>query len=324
MLLMCGLRSADVGTDTGSYLEAFDNHDTTGKNTEVLFAITYSIIPNPHLWLFFTACLVYVPLFFIVRKETYNAAVAVLVYMVSSTKFFPESFNIIRQSIAASFILACFVDWAHDRKKRSLIFLAVALLVHNSSIIALPFLSLKNIRFHPLFVWAGIGLTFLLGVFQILNESIGTIIMGAGVLSGDSSIGETINSYAAYGTNGTTFNTNFILANTLPISLMCLLTVPPRHTADEKDIFYFNILFVTTLIANIVIAATQFGFRLVFSLYIIQILVMANAYRYKKSETGKILLNLLLVFMCLLYAHYLHGLYESDIATIIPYRFFWQ
>ena len=145
-------------------------------------------------------------------------------------------------------------------------------------------------------------------------------------VAGDgSAIGDTLSTYAAYGSNGTTFNTNFIVGNTLPLSMMCLLTTPTSRT-DRSDVFYFNIMFVTTLIANIMIAATQYGFRLVFSLYIVQILVVANAYCYK-NRIGRQLLTLFIGMLGLLYVYYLYGLSRGiagDLDTIIPYRFFFQ
>ena len=324
--LLCGLRGDTVGTDTFNYLSPFSSSKQIGRTSELLFYLTYRLVPFPHLWLFLTACLIYVPLFGIVKKETYYAAVAVLIYMISVTKFFPESFNIIRQSIAASFILACFVDWAAERKKRSLLFLLIAVLFHNSSVIALPFLWLKNIRFRPAVVWTGVIATFLIGLSQMFNEVIGLFILGMDAVAGDgSAIGDTLSTYAAYGSNGTTFNTNFIVGNTLPLSMMCLLTTPTSRT-DRSDVFYFNIMFVTTLIANIMIAATQYGFRLVFSLYIVQILVVANAYCYK-NRIGRQLLTLFIGMLGLLYVYYLYGLSRGiagDLDTIIPYRFFFQ
>ena len=326
MLLLCGLRGDTVGTDTFNYLSPFSSSKQIGRTSELLFYLTYRLVPFPHLWLFLTACLIYVPLFGIVKKETYYAAEAVLIYMISVTKFFPESFNIIRQSIAASFILACFVDWAAERKKRSLLFLLIAVLFHNSSVIALPFLWLKNIRFRPAVVWTGVIATFLIGLSQMFNEVIGLFILGMDAVAGDgSAIGDTLSTYAAYGSNGTTFNTNFIVGNTLPLSMMCLLTTPTSRT-DRSDVFYFNIMFVTTLIANIMIAATQYGFRLVFSLYIVQILVVANAYCYK-NRIGRQLLTLFIGMLGLLYVYYLYGLSRGiagDLDTIIPYRFFFQ
>ncbi|HJC76144.1 MAG TPA: EpsG family protein [Candidatus Alistipes excrementavium] len=326
MLLLCGLRGDTVGTDTFNYLSPFSSSKQIGRTSELLFYLTYRLVPFPHLWLFLTACLIYVPLFGIVKKETYYAAVAVLIYMISVTKFFPESFNIIRQSIAASFILACFVDWAAERKKRSLLFLLIAVLFHNSSVIALPFLWLKNIRFRPAVVWTGVIATFLIGLSQMFNEVIGLFILGMDAVAGDgSAIGDTLSTYAAYGSNGTTFNTNFIIGNTLPLSMMCLLTTPTSRT-DRSDVFYFNIMFVTTLIANIMIAATQYGFRLVFSLYIVQILVVANAYCYK-NRIGRQLLTLFIGMLGLFYVYYLYGLSRGiagDLDTIIPYRFFFQ
>lgn len=326
LLLLCGLRGGTVGTDTHNYLSPFGSSEQIGRTSELLFQLTYRLVPFPHLWLFLTACLIYVPLFGIVKKETYYAAVAVLIYMISVTKFFPESFNIIRQSIAASFILAFFVDWAAGRKRRSLLFLLTAILFHNSSVIAVPFLCLKNMRFRTSVIWTGVVATFVTGLFQVFNEVIGLFILGMDAVAGDgSAVSDTLSTYAAYGSNGTAFNTNFILGNTLPLSVMCLLTAPTPQTG-KKDVFYFNIMFVTTLIANIMIAATQYGFRLVFSLYIVQILVVANAYCYK-NKLGRQLLTLFIGMLGLLYVYYLYGLSRGiagDLDTIIPYRFFFQ
>lgn len=326
MLFLCGLRGTTVGTDTHNYLEVFRSSAHIGRSAEFLFVLTYKLIPFPHLWLFFTSCLIYIPLWKVIKKATPYPAVAILIYMISTTKFFPESFNIIRQAIAASFILACFVDWGAERYKRSLLFLIIAVMFHNSSIIVLPFLLLKNIKIRPIIVWIGVSVTFFVGLSQVFQDIVSLLILGLETVSGDGTLNETLSVYATYGSNGTTFNINYILGNTLPLSMMCLLTLPPRHTARKQDHFYFNILYVTTLIANIIIASTQYGFRVVFSLYIIQILVVANAFCYK-NKIGRQILTVFLIFLGLLYIYYLYGLSQKtagNIHTIIPYQFFFQ
>lgn len=313
---MTGIRHETVGTDTTAYIEALTKNISIAKDTEFLFNLIPKIISYPHLCLFIIAALTYIPLFFVIRKETDYAMIAVLMYMVSSVKFFPESFNIIRQSLATSFILVQFVDWGHGKKLRGTIWGLIAIFLHNSSIITFPFLLLRKIQFRFWFVVIGIGATFFMGLFQVLNEFIGATL-GNGLNTSN----EVVTAYLAYMTDGTTFNTNYILTNTLPLSIMCLLTYPTSKKSRPIDMFYFNIMFVTTLIANIAIPATQFGFRLVFSLYIVQILVMANAFRYK-NKMGRELLGIFLFFLCLLYIHYLYGLNNSDINTIIPYKTF--
>lgn len=305
MFIISGLRSYTFNLDTVNYLNSF-KQNSTEFHIEYLFYRSMNIIRHPRLWLLFIQALIYFPLIIISSRETKYCCLAAFIYLTSSTKFFTESFNIIRQCVAASFILFSFVEMKKNNKGYSYIYMIIAILFHFSSIIAVPFWFINKSIIYKIFLnkYFSISLiigTFLLGLSGIANHLISDFIFSLDMLGGSSSgnLSDTLSKYSAYGGNGVGFNHNFIIATCLPITLLTVITYPNTRVKRDHYKYFYTILLIVTSIGNIIIPSTQFGFRLTFAISVVQILVFPLAFQYSSKKQKWLLLGYLTVSLCL-------------------------
>lgn len=314
----CGLRGLDCGTDNINYYSIFKYKDY--DSLEYAFISSLYIISNFQIWLFCYAMATYMILFFQLKKETKYMCLGVLIFMISTSKFFPESFNVIRQSIAASLMLWAFVNWNHCKRLEAFMAIFLAVLFHTSSIIALPFFLLKKISIPFSICLVSLILTLILGMRHILNDTLQLFALGFSDYNSADSVADVVNKYASYGNDTSYLNANAMLVNTFPITTMALLTYPFSPVAKEKYGFYYNIFWIATLIGNLFIPAMEYGFRIVFSLQIVQVLVLPLSYQYNK-KAGRQLLVGYLGCLAIVYLYYLYLLPRVGIRPIVPYRF---
>lgn len=316
---LCGLRGLDCGTDNINYYSIFKYKDY--DSLEYAFIGSLYIISNFQIWLFCYAMATYMILFFQLKKETKYMCLGVLIFMISTSKFFPESFNVIRQSIAASLMLWAFVNWNHCKRLDAFIAIFIAALFHTSSIIALPFFLLKKISIPFSICLVSLILTLILGMLHIFNDTLQLFALGFTDYNSADSVADVVNKYSSYG-NGTSYlNAKAMLTNTFPITAMALLTYPFSKEAKNKYGFYYNIFWIATLIGNVFIPAMVYGFRIVFSLQIVQLLVLPLAYQYGKRHIRQLIICYL-ILLSIVYLHYLYLLPIVGIRPIIPYKFF--
>lgn len=317
---LCGLRGINCGTDNINYLRIF-NTQRHQSEYEYAFIWSYKLIRNFNVWLFIYSLLTYTILFFQLKKQCIYICLGVLIYLVSTTRFFPESFNIIRQSLAASLLLWSFVSWNKDQIVQSFLSLLLAILFHTSSLIALPFYLLKYVKIPFSLSVIGLCVTVVLGMAHIFNEVLQIFVLGMAGYDGSDTTVEMVNKYASYGNDTSITNAKAMLTNTIPITIMALLTYPKSSEAKKEYGFYYNIFAITTMIGNIFIPAMIYGFRLVFSLQIIQVLVLPLAYQYS-TKFRKQCLIALMGLMSLIFIYYLYLLPNAGIRTIVPYKFY--
>lgn len=319
MMMMCGLRGLECGTDNINYLRIFQTQYYDSP-LEVGFIASYKLVPNFQLWLFLYALFSYAILFCQLKKETVYCCLGVLIYMISTTKFFPESFNIIRQVLAASIMLWAFVAWQHSKKAQALLGIVIATAFHTSSVIALPFFLLKYMRFPFWLAASGLVFTVALGMAHVINDVLQLFALGFSEFNSADATADIAAKYSSYGGDTSFLNAKAMLTNTVPITAMALLTYPFSAKAKEAYGFYYNVFFVTTMIGNIFIPAMVYGFRLVFSLQIVQVLVLPLAYQHHK-KAGRQLLVCYLLFLSVVYFYYLYTLTFVGVRTIVPFRF---
>jgi len=307
MLILSGLRSVDFNGDTAIYIQTFNRSYIVNdivESHEVLFYSSMFLFRNPNLWLLFISVLIYTPLIFITKSETKLCCLAALIYMISASKFFTESFNIIRQSIAASIILWSFVENYKGHSGKTLILWLISILFHLSSLIIGPFYFIKRINVRRLVIYLLVTSTFLIGILGNYSQEIISMIFD---IIGDNNsqgglLGDIFMKYSAYSRDGVSFNQNFIMATCFPIVLMVLFTYPQSRIQRSKYGYYYYILAFSSCLANIITPATQFGFRVTFSPLIVQILVYPLAFQYA-SKKRKIGLILLLFLFIIIYLH---------------------
>lgn len=316
---LCGLRGLECGTDNINYYSIFKykNYDSF----EYAFIGSLYVIPYFQLWLFSYAFITYSIIFFQLKKETKYMCLGVLIFMISTSKFFPETFNVIRQAIAASIILWAFVSWNHSKHTQAFFAIIIASLFHTSSIIAVPLFFLKKVRVPYYICVVTLLATVVLGMRHILNDTLQLFALGFTDYNPADAVADVVNKYSSYGSGTTYLNANAMLINTFPITVMGLLTYPFSEESKEKYGFYYNIFWIATLIGNLFIPAMEYGFRVVFSLQIVQVLVLPLAYQYSKRIMRQLQICYLGI-LSIVYLYYLHLLPVVGIRPIVPYKFY--
>ena len=194
------------------------------------------------------------------------------------------------------------------------------MLFHTSSIIALPFFLLKNVKFPYWLCAIAVVSTVILGMRHIINETLQLFVIGATEYNSNDSLVDIANKYSSYGYGESETSANAMLVNTFPITAMALITYPWSEEAKTKYGFYYNIFIIATIIGNIFIPAMQYGFRLVFSLQIVQVLVLPLAFQYSKKVWKQLIICYLAV-LSLVYLYYIYLLPITGIRSIVPYQF---
>lgn len=182
-VLLVGLRTKNVGSDTGMYYFQFNYNITYESITEIVF---YALMQGVKYFSnSFTIFLLLVAFLFhlflrkgVVVLSEYYKTNALLMFLSIVSLFFIQnmSINIIRQGIAMSFLFYFLSLWvANKSTKKSLIYLVLAFLAHTTSIIPiLMFLGVLyigkrwSIYYFLVLYFVGIALSFFnVGVLNI-------------------------------------------------------------------------------------------------------------------------------------------------------------
>lgn len=321
MCTLCACRDLYCGRDTLNYYNIY-TEDPDNILREPLYVLSMLCIPDFRLFLIFYCIPIYYITYYCLSKEVKLCCIGLLVYMISPSKFFPESFNIIRQSLSGALILWAFTEMRAKRKTRAIILILIACGFHFSSIVAFPFLFLSRIKLKQVPVLISIMASFLIGLMFSSGSLMKFIGNNIGGLGGD--VFQLISlKILSYSDNFGTASFSYNLTLTIPLTLACIFCYPLSKRAKIQYRYYYNIFFVTTLIANVVIPAIAYGFRFVYSLEYIQMLVIPNAYLYG-TKRQKICIIIVLILFTLLYFHYLLNLPSNSDRTIVPYKAFFM
>ena len=228
MFLVTGLRDISIGIDTERYLTEY-HYMASDEKREPLFVLTIylmkSIGASDNMWLLFVSSLIYLPYTYIILRYSKAPVMSALLFMTSSSLFFCDGMNGIRQWIASGFILLAFILKSKGELLKALIFLILAIGFHLSSIIVLPFLLIPGIRFNRSMAYFIIGASAILGlVFSNFNVSSMTDDY-LNFISGYGGYGsEKLTDYANIGYVENTTNWRYYLLTILPISAKCLVS----------------------------------------------------------------------------------------------------
>lgn len=151
MMIMVGIRGLNVGVDSEQYATKFTFvHDINILSYEPLFQLLINILNNYStrvLWFFFTiAALTYMCYGYTVLKYSKIPLLTILVFMASFVHFFPETMNNLRQGVAIMLLLISYIFYAKKIYYLTTVFWLLAFGFHFSSIIAVPFYFICNIK----------------------------------------------------------------------------------------------------------------------------------------------------------------------------------
>ena len=317
MCTLCSLRALNCGTDTINYYRIFFfNPEISDLRLEPLFLLIRNSFSDFQFFLAFFAIITYGIVYRICSKEVRYTSLAIFIFMISPTKFFPESFNIIRQSTAAAFILWGFVEWNNQKKWQTIILFIIATTLHYSSILAFLFLFLPRGVIGSKLAMMVVLATFLLGISGITTIAVQKFVVSLG----NAEIHPLITTYARYGfrVNNTMHFSSLLLWLT-PLSLFAISCYPKREVAKQNYQYYYNVFLVGVILGNLFIPPMDSGIRFVFSIMITQIIVVPSALKYASNRQKGYIVGCIAICAAS-YLFYIYHLQFFNETSIVPYR----
>lgn len=336
LLLLCsiaGLRAASVGTDTTAYFRPICNAaiSSTGfkeylsyswyinswsprtvSQYEIGFVLFVYIVGAISKSVFFiqfcVQCLIVLPIYYVVKKC--NKIPLWFSMIVFELLFYNESFNMIRQSIAMSFIFSCVYLWSINKRKQSFIFLITAISFHSSAIIGFIIIGLfefvkkgkrrnRVIYNFNLFLAIAFGFSFL-----FLNNIIANFLQHT-----------SLNRFAGYILGNVELMPNQILIR-LPLLILFGVTyITKSYKKIENFDFYFLSLIYCIILSQFT-SVNTFGGRI--SQYFSEIGIISYPFITVNLKYKKITTILLLLYLGVYWFYYY--IYSGSGETI-PYVF---
>lgn len=317
MCILCCMRDLDCGTDTINYYQIFFlNSELSDQRLEPLFLLVRNSISNFQVFLSFFAITTYLIIYEQCAKRVRYTSLAILIFMITPTKFFPESFNIIRQSLASAIILWGIVEWNKKKIIPTLVLFTIATLFHYSSIIAflLMFIPRHQISFKCTTLL--VIITCILGI----KGTTSLIVQKFVIFLGETDIHPVISAYARYAFRvDNTMQFSSLILWLVPLSFFAITCYPFNEKAKEKYGYYYNVFLIGTILGNLFIPALDWGIRFVFSIMIIQILVIPLALEYAENKQKVFIVGATMICSAA-YLFYIYHLQFFGETSIVPYR----
>lgn len=319
LCLLAGLRSETIGTDTAGYIQPMIKGAISSNSIKEFFdfswisgftqksVMDYEIGYTLTVY-FFSAIfrsvvvtqtvlelLVVVPIYCALRiKKDVPIWFGMIVFMFL---FYNGTFNLVRQSIAMSFMLLAVTYWMENEKKKCILFLICAVLFHTSGLLGAVIVLLYeyvgrdrnvgikthdkkiNINYINMFIAIAAGIAALIGI-----QLISTILAQFG-----------LSKYIGYILGNIHIMPNQII-NVLPPVVMLVLSF--KYFKDrQKEWAFYVVMMAYTIVAGQFTSVNQFGgrIRLYFMIFAIFAYPLACEYsRYKK--TSRVIMISYLVF----------------------------
>ena len=341
LCLIAGMRASSVGTDTATYLQpsitfAISAHDFASFwhsswiqwGYAVMTISQYEIGYVLVIWIcskvfhtigtvqFVVELLMIAPLYYVLRK---NRDCSVWLGMLTwELLFYNSSFNMIRQTMACSFLVLSYYFWGIDKRK-SVIWLVVATLFHKSGLLGIGifiiyyfinsykggYISAKRHKFARLIIviCAGIGIL-------VFSEGIALFLRVIG-----------LGGYIPY----ISFRSSTILWNQILYKLPGLLILLFNYRNVEKcttdSMFYIAMVMYSIIMSQFYGAAGAgiYGGRI--SLFFAEFNVIIYPTMVKRGKYREILTLLLILYLIIYwYVYYV----ISGIDSTIPYVVYWH
>lgn len=314
MMLMCGFRAYDVGTDTHNYVAYASARFVDDYKWGPLYIPMKSLASTFPLeetaFLMIMAVLTYIPLIYIIQKKSLCPALSVLMYIIPCGIFFNETFNIARQSIAIVYILLAVIMLEKEKKKISYGLVILAFFFHPYTVFFALFYFINKFRFTRKMVMWIMGVSMLVGMVGSLSGIQSVLNTMALMFSGaDSNL---LQKFAKYG-DGYDIVSGFSIVGTLshmlPMVGLCILGA----NKNSENNIYFKMMVCGSAITNLFVSVI-FCERIASTFTLSQILAVPFIYTTmnKKYRFWLILLLLLTTF---LYVYNMQGYSHQDTWT---------
>lgn len=315
MVLLNGLRGLDVGQDTQNYYLMYANADMSGR-IEPLFRILVLSLRwlglSYNAFLCIVAFLIYFPIYGFIRKWSLNPCLSIVVYMTFSVFFFQNSFNVLRNAIAASFLLWG-IGYLEDGKvKKAIVPSIIAVGFHYSTLIALPFIILakytKQVKgVIPLVL---LGCSVVVGLSSTFYENTFTMLLQQlSLLDGDVS-----DNYSKYLSDiaETKVNANGIIMLMAPFTMISLLS----FTSKKISKTFRMVFFYGTFLGNILVSVL-YTYRLTLFMTLTALILIPQLCKESHPMVKLITYGVVVVMA----SYFIYGLINETTTNILPYHF---
>lgn len=303
--LINGLRDISIGIDTSNYYDIW-NWISQGVGDYIepgwywLTKIIQYLGGSYNFFLWVIATMTFIPIGYAGKKVGYNPSLILLFYYLIT--FYLQSFNVMRQILAISFVLLGYLNLANANKKRYFIWVCIAFLFHYSSIVAL----IVN------FVPRRINSSRKKIVNLLLGSLLGSFLLTPNFLS------IIIGRYAVYLQDGAGIRENVLSAYILG----CLVNILYIIIYKTMDSAYRESWFMKTYLAGIIFmnltTQLELGTRIILYFTILQIIVFPMYILHNRFKNRGIAAMLVFTYAIVLFFKLLIG----DPLEICPYKFY--
>lgn len=320
MFLVCALRGDSVGKDSENYIIGF-NLGFSGR-MEYGILLILSICKNIGLqyqwFVIIFALLSLCPLYIAFKRESLNVALSLLAYFSFSNYFYPEAFNTIRATTAVAFFVLSLSFLKERNWKKYICFSLIAILFHNTTIIAIIIswllMTIKKVSSKSAYVL--IVSSFVIGIaFKTgFSEYSDMISLWLGQYSG-----ETADYYALHASLMEEFNYNIIgtLSTMLPFTVFAVLCT---NEENSRNIYYQ--LFLTGVVLSNVFVSVTLSYRITMYFTVLVCVLVPNMISTERGFMQTAGVGLTLV-MALWFVYRLFIIQDS-MAGINPYEFYFE
>lgn len=299
LLFMVGLRAESVGTDTWRYFLYVSDDTVESRFGPLYVALRFlcaRVGNSPSIFLTLLSALTYLPLLWFINKRSINPALSIFVFMVASTGFFLETFNLVREML--SVVLCLFVTYFYETKqfKYMILFMVIAFFAHPYSFFFFPFLLIDRINLSFTKVVLGVIISAVIGISGLLDFIMGVLQSFLAIVSNDESL---LYQLAKYGEREIASDWNFVgkLSHILPTSIMVVIS----YCNENSKSIYYKLFFVGAIVLNLFIA-TVYCERISAFFTIAEIIAVPSAiyghYSFKHIR------QLLVAFLCITAMYY--------------------
>lgn len=315
MWVLCAFRGFRIGVDTSMYLSIYSSmrmiESYTNEPLFYLIVKTCQAVGTPNEWVqVLMATITYVPLMALLATRSRNACLSAFVMIISVNGYFFETFNIVRQWSATSFLLWAYV-WLDEKEwKKAVVAMVIAVGLHLSSLIFIPFALLAyKIKFGPKFVYISLAVSFLFALV-ISNIRMITDLVGLAAKMG------------LFGTEKYEYFTDYRLDMAKTINGMITLLLPFSGLCAYayrrfRDRFTMRLFFLGCFFLNLV-AVMPTSYRMAFGMTCIEILLYPIVFSTKMKY--KFVPVLILAFTVLFWAWKLEE--TLKLSQLEPYMMF--
>lgn len=309
LYLFVALRSVNVGADTISYLNFYENSysfpltNLTYARYETGFLFitnALSVLQNPQVYIASLALIPYIFFYTFIKKESKSPLLSLLLFICLG--FYTNSFNLMRQFFAMGIILVSYRELKNSNLIKFTCLIVLASLFHVTALIFLPIYFIKDKKITPLY---------------LLIASLGAI--GLALLA-DSVLSFLLNQFSAieYTIDANGGWNQFLLLVTIFFGSLYFQKKAIR--VNPNNTILYNILavgiFVQVLALNFSLFARVTNY---FSMFLI--VFIPEMLDFIPDKYIRALLRWLTIILVIIM--YLMVL-ETDVSSILPYEFYWE